>query len=453
MNYDNSPLWAFFCVNRFRIGEKMVNIYFKTLGCPKNEVDSEYMMGLLNYKNKIVNNVNDAQIVIINTCGFIEDAKEESIDAILQAAQYKDKKLIVTGCLSQRYSEKLFKEIPEIDAIMGTGNLDNINNVVNKVINGKRLNEVDKPGFIFTNKTQRKLTYNHYAYVKIAEGCNNNCSYCCIPQIRGRIRSRTIEDIYYEVEDLVKRGVKEIILVAQDTTRYGIDIYDKPSLSELLKNLVKINKLHWIRILYSYPEHINDKLIKIVKEENKICNYLDIPVQHSVNKIRKLMNRRGKNEELVEFISKLRKNIPDIVLRTSLIVGFPGETEEDFKQLIDFVKCVKFDRLGVFKYSREENTPAANFKNQIDNKIKQKRYNKIMEIQQQIAIEKNKSYIGKNIYVIVDEVDNNYAFTRSQYDAPEIDNQIIIKDNNLKTGDIINCKIKKAYEYDLLGER
>ncbi len=431
----------------------MINIFFKTLGCPKNEVDSEYMMGLLEDRYKIIDNINEAQVVIINTCGFIKDAKEESIEAILQAAEYENKKLLVTGCLSQRYSNKLSTEIPEIDAIMGTGKLDNIKQIVDQIIDGKKLNKVGKPGFNFTHRIPRKLTNDHYAYVKIAEGCNNNCTYCCIPQLRGNVQSRTIDDIYKETENLVAKGVKEIILVAQDTTRYGIDIYNKPALTELLKNIVKIDDLRWLRILYSYPEHINNSLLEIIKKESKICNYLDIPIQHAANKIRKLMNREGKKEELIEFINRLRKNIPDIVLRTSLITGFPGENDEDFQELINFVKTIEFDRLGVFKYSREENTAAADFKEQVDEDIKQRRYNQIMNIQQQISRKKNREYIGKSLNVIIDEVDQEYAFARSQYDAPEIDNQVIIKDKTLQTGKIVNCKIKNAYEYDLIGER
>ncbi len=437
------------------LGEKMLNIYFYTLGCPKNEVDSEYMMGILADKYNIINDIENAHIVIINTCGFITDAEKESIDTILQAAQYEDKKLIVTGCLSQRYSKNLFAEIPEIDALMGTGQLDLIEEIVRKVEKGKRINKVGKPGFLFTHNIPRNLVHPHYAYVKIAEGCNNNCSYCCIPQLRGKVRSRTIEDIYYECEKLVEHGIREIILIAQDTTRYGIDIYKKPSLPALLEKLTKIKNLSWIRLLYSYPEHISNKLIKIIRDNTKICNYLDIPVQHSANKIRKLMNREGKRDDLVELINKLRKSIPDITLRTSLIVGFPGENEEDFQDLIGFVKKIKFDRLGVFKYSREENTPAALMSGQIDEETREKRFNEIMQIQQKNSLENNKSYIGKNLEVIVDEIEGDHVFARSQYDAPEIDNQVIIinNNNNLHVGDIINCKIINAYEYDLVAER
>ena len=438
----------------------MIKVSFVTLGCPKNEVDTDYMMGITFNDNKYEYEENpiNADVIVINTCGFIEDAKEESVDTILQAAKYKEDgiidALIVTGCLTQRYKNELMDEIEEIDAVLGTGTFDQIKKTIDDVLESKkRFNRIDKPIFDFNQKLERFNTKNHYSYVKIAEGCNNNCSYCSIPFIRGPLNSRKMEDIIEEVKILVKNGTKEIILTAQDTTEYGKDLYGERKLVDLLKELVKINKLKWIRLLYSYPEHINDKLIEVIKENDKICNYLDIPVQHSSNRIRKEMRREGTTEELLNVIEKLREEIPDIALRTSMIVGFPGETKDDFDNLKDFIKVVKFDRLGVFQYSQEEGTKAAKMEKQIDKKTKEKRYNKIMEIQQDISYNKNRKYIGKEIEVIIDEKIEDEFIGRTVYDAPEIDNTVYVRGKNINIGDIIKIKITDAFEYDLMGEK
>lgn len=438
----------------------MRKVSFVTLGCPKNEVDTDYMMGITfndknyEYEEKPLN----ADVIVINTCGFIEDAKEESVDTILQAAKYKEDgiidALIVTGCLTQRYKNELMDEIEEIDAVLGTGTFDQIKKTIDDVLETKeRFNRIDKPVFDFNQKLERFNTKNHYSYVKIAEGCNNNCSYCSIPFIRGPLNSRKMEDIIKEIKILVENGTKEIILTAQDTTEYGKDLYNERKLVDLLQEIVKIDDLKWIRLLYSYPEHITDRLIDVIKENDKICNYLDIPVQHSSNRIRKEMGREGTTEELLDVINKIRTKIPDIALRTSIIVGFPGETQEDFDNLKDFIKVVKFDRLGVFQYSQEEGTKAAKMKNQIVKKTKEKRYNKIMEIQQDISYNKNRNYIGKVIEVIIDERIEDEFLGRTVYDAPEIDNTVYVRGKNINIGDIIKVKITDAFEYDLMGEK
>ncbi|HMA59702.1 MAG TPA: 30S ribosomal protein S12 methylthiotransferase RimO [Halanaerobiales bacterium] len=438
----------------------MIKVSFVTLGCPKNEVDTDYMMGITfnDDKYKYEEQPKEADVIVINTCGFIEDAKEESIDTILQAAEYKKDglidALIVTGCLTQRYKTELMEEIKEIDAVLGTGTFDQIKETIDDVLNNKkRYNRIDKPVFDFNQNLERFNKQNHYSYVKIAEGCNNNCSYCSIPFIRGPLNSRKMEDIIKEIDILVENGAKEIILTAQDTTEYGKDLYGERKLVDLLKEVVKIKDLKWVRLLYSYPEHISQELIDVIKNNDKICNYLDIPVQHSSNKIRKQMRREGTKEELLNVINDVRKNINDVALRTSLIVGFPGETEDDFNNLLSFIKEVKFDRLGVFQYSREEGTKAALMANQIDKEIKQKRYNKIMEIQQNISYNKNKELIDRGLDVIIDEEIDDEFIGRTVYDAPEIDNTVYVKGKNISIGDIVKVKITNAFEYDLMGEK
>ncbi len=436
---------------------KKVNLI--TLGCPKNQVDSEYIEGIIqkDSKFKLTDKPEKAEIIIINTCGFIEDAKEESIETIIKAGKYKEEKkcevLIVTGCLTQRYQDKIIDGIPEIDAILGTGNFDRIIEIINKTLSGEKLSEIDEPDFDYKSDLPRNIATSHYSYVKIAEGCNNHCSYCVIPQIRGGVNSRPIHDIYQEVVQLTEKGVKEIILVAQDITQYGIDIYQKSALVSLLKELVTIEDIHWLRLLYGYPERITKDLIEIISSQDIICDYLDIPIQHSEAGIRKKMGRKGTREDILNLINRLRDNIPKIALRTSLIVGFPGETETQFEELLDFVKEVKFERLGVFKYSREKGTEAAGFTDQVEDSVKERRYNKIMETQQNISLEKNKKLINRKLPVIIDEIYDDYTIARSEYDAPEIDNQIIINNTDFQTGDVIRCQITEAYEYDLIGEK
>ena len=438
----------------------MTKVSFVTLGCPKNEVDTDYMMGITFDDNqyKYEDNPKKADVIVINTCGFIEDAKEESIDTILQAAEYKKDgfidALIVTGCLTQRYKNELMDEIEEIDAVLGTGTFDQIKETIDDVLdNKKRYNRIDKPVFDFNQNLARFNKENHYSYVKIAEGCNNNCSYCSIPFIRGPLNSRKMEDIIKEIGILVESGTKEIILTAQDTTEYGKDLYGERKLVELLEKIVKIKDLKWVRLLYSYPEHISQELIDVVKNNDKICNYFDIPVQHASNRIRKEMRREGTKEELLAVINQIKNNIDNVALRTSLIVGFPGETEEEFNELLDFIKEVQFDRLGVFQYSKEEGTKAALMENQIDKKTKQKRYNKIMEIQQNISYNKNSELINETVEVIIDEKIDDEFIGRTVYDAPEIDNTVYVKGKDIQVGDIIKVKITNAFEYDLMGEK
>lgn len=436
----------------------MIKVGLISLGCSKNQVDSELILGTISSESslEIVEDLNMADVIIINTCGFIQAAKEESIETILEAASLKEtaelKGIIVTGCLTQRYKDEILKEIPEVDAILGTGTFGNINRVINDVLNGKRISNIGNPSYSYKASLPRIITDSHFAYVKIAEGCNNNCTYCSIPKIRGPFYSRTIEDLEAEVKHLTDQGVKEIILIAQDITRYGEDIYNKAALNELIERLMMNRDIRWLRLMYSYPENISEGLIDLIARENRICNYLDLPIQHSSDKIRKLMNRRGSREELIALVNKLRTRIPDMIIRTTLIVGFPGETEEEFQDLLQFVKKLKFDRLGVFKYSQEEGTAAADFAAQVSDKIKVERYNRIMKIQQDISYNNNQKMINRELEVIVDEINEDTAIGRTQYDAPEIDNQIFLPANNIQIGDMVKCNILEAYEYDLIGE-
>lgn len=437
----------------------MFNIYIKTLGCPKNEVDSQYMYGLLesNDNFKMVKKAKMADVIVVNTCGFINDAKEESIETIFDAIYYKENgncsSVIVTGCLVQRYEDEIIEEIPEIDAILGTGNFDRLPYVIEKVMAGKSHYEISDPYFEYKADLPRHLSNNYSAYLKIAEGCNNNCTYCIIPQIRGRLNSRSIEDIISEARRIIKDGVKEIIIIAQDITQYGVDLYGEGKLVPLLKKIVELDGLKWVRLMYAYPERITDDLIELIKQERKICNYLDIPIQHSSEGVRKKMGRKGDKKDLIDLIDKIRSGIPDIVLRTSLIVGFPGTQDSDFKNLVNFVDKIKFDRLGVFKYSREEDTPAYHMDDQISDSVKEKRYERIMEKQGRISLKKNKEFVGSELEVVVTEKKKDYWIARSQYDAPDIDNQIYLKGDGIKVGDFVNCKINEAYEYDLFATK
>ncbi|SHE33837.1 SSU ribosomal protein S12P methylthiotransferase [Caloramator proteoclasticus DSM 10124] len=430
-----------------------------SLGCDKNRVDAEVMLHELKQNGfEIVNDEKIADIIIVNTCGFIESAKMESIETILEMAQNKQegncKAVIATGCMAERYKQDLLNEMPELDAVVGTGNYQNIVEVVNNILKGN--NKIVKVGNINYNLeyNERILsTPNHYAYLKIAEGCNNNCSYCIIPQLRGRYRSRKIEDIIKEAKQLANIGVKELIIVAQDTTMYGIDIYKKKSLSMLLKEIEKIEGIEWIRVMYSYPEEIDDELIETIKNSQKICRYFDMPIQHISDKILKLMNRRTTKQKILNVIDNIRKNIPDAVIRTSLIVGFPNETDDDFNELVEFIKEYKLDRVGIFEYSQEEGTRAALLDNQISDEVKTYRKEKLMKIQSKIALEKNMKLIGNEVNVIIDgKTNEGMYFGRTYADAPEIDQTVYFdasKDYN--RGDIVSVKITKAYNYDLLG--
>jgi ribosomal protein S12 methylthiotransferase len=438
----------------------MIKYSLMTLGCPKNEVDSQHMNGFLKGEKdfKYTNDFREAQVIVINTCGFIQDAKEESIETILTALEYKKnyncKSVIVTGCLTQRYSEELKKDIPEIDAILGTSNFDDIVEVIRESLEGKEVGGIEEVGFDYSSSLPRELDNDIYAYLKIAEGCNNNCTYCSIPQIRGEVKSRSIADIVTEAKRIAESGIKELIIIAQDTTQYGVDIYGRSALAPLLKKIAEVKGIKWIRVLYSYPEFITDEIIDVFANEEKICNYFDLPVQHSSEKIRKLMNRKGNEEDIANIINKIRNKIPDAKLRTSLITGFPGENEEDFEQLKEFVKKYKFDRLGVFEFSREEGTAAYNFDHLVPEEIKAKRKEEIMQLQQEISLNKNRKLVNKKIEVIIEDQDQENYLARSRYDSPEIDNQIYIpiENHELQIGDIYQAVIKKAFHYDLIGE-
>lgn len=435
-----------------------MKVYFNTLGCPKNINDSEIAMGNLEEKGfTIVDSPDEADVIIVNTCGFIEDAKKESIDEIFNMAAYKEKnkKLVISGCLVQRYADELYKEIPEANGFIGVNDYDKL---------PKLLEELEKSNERFLENSScdlsegevkiRHLTENPYtSYLKIAEGCDNICSYCIIPEIRGPYRSRTIKNVIEEAEMLSKSGCKELILIAQDLTYYGIDNYGKPMLSTLLRKLCKVEGIEWIRLLYCYEERIDDELIRTIASEDKICNYIDIPIQHASDKILDNMNRATTNESLYRTLSKLRSQIPDIHIRTTLIVGFPGETEEDFNILSDFVSDQKFSRLGVFTYSREEGTAAATMDNQIPEDIKQERLDCIMMKQMEISLEGNRKKLGKTLDVIVDSMEEEGVYSgRTRYDAPEIDNSVVFTSNSVhKPGDIVPVEILEAYDYDLEG--
>ena len=434
-----------------------MKIFIETLGCPKNVNDSEMTAGLLcESGHSITYDVEEADVVIVNTCGFINDAKKESIDKIFEMSEAKreDAVLIVSGCLSQRYGEELYKEMPEVDIFMGVNDYTKLPLILKEYKKGNRekyLNSYDRE---FVEITSRKLRDNPYsATIKIAEGCNNVCAYCIIPSIRGRYRSRKMEDILHEAETLAKAGTKELILIAQDVTYYGMDIYGKYKLSDLLKELCKIQDLMWIRLMYCYEDRITDELIDVMASEEKICHYIDIPIQHGNDKILKSMNRNSTSATIAATIRKLRKAIPDIHIRTTLITGFPGEKAEEFDDLYQFVEDMKFERLGVFAYSKEEGTPAANMKGQVRSDIKEKRKDAIMRRQIEISLECNKKLIGKILEVIVEgkEEDGSY-YGRTRYDAPEIDNSVLFTSNReLKAGDIITVKIQDAFDYDLTG--
>ena len=445
-----------------------MKVGFISLGCSKNLVDTEKAIAIFKKeKYEIVNKPEDADIIVINTCGFIESAKEEAINTILEKAEYKKKKckyLIATGCLVERYKEELAKEIPEVDLWIKYSEYGTLWEQINGVIqeNGEAEEENISKVPTFEEFGDRVITTGeNYAYLKIADGCSNRCTYCAIPYIRGPQISRKMENIVEEAQKLADEGYKEIILIAQDTTKYGTDIYGKPMLAKLLTEISKIDKLEWIRFLYAYPETIDDELIKVVKENDKVCKYFDIPIQHISNTVLKRMNRQSNGESIRKLIQKLRKQIPDVVIRTTVMVGFPGETEEDFKELYKFIKEVKFDKLGCFTYSKEENTPAARIKEQIHPMTKKSRYNKIMSMQQEISKENLKQNIGKTLKVLVEgrTFDNRYYIGRSYMDVPEIDGAAYVKikdgekiDENL-VGQYIKCRVKEVKNYDIICEK
>ena len=431
-----------------------MKVGFISLGCSKNLVDTEMTIGIFKKNGfEIETDPKEADIIVINTCGFIQSAKEEAINTILEMSEYKKNKckyLIVMGCLVERYKDELEKEIPEVDLFVKFSEYSTIWEQISKLIKNKK--EEEKLNF----NNRIITTGDNFAYLRIAEGCSNHCTYCAIPSIRGPYISRKIEDVIDEANELAKKGYKELIVIAQDTTKYGIDIYGEPKLAELLEKLCKIEGVHWIRFLYAYPETIDDKLIKVVKENKKICKYFDIPIQHISDKVLKRMNRKSTGNSIRELFKKLRKEIPNVIIRTTVMVGFPGETQEDFEELYNFIKEYKVDRLGAFTYSKEDNTPAEKLKDQIHKKTKKSRYNKVMELQQLISKEKMKDTIGKEYEVLIETktFDGKYYVGRSYEDVPDIDGLIYIKNNfkeNLE-GKFIKCKITNVKEYDKIGK-
>lgn len=429
-----------------------------SLGCPKNQVDGEALLAKLKKAGyEIVNNIEDSDVMIINTCGFIEQAKKEAIDTILEVAEYKNAGLIsaivVTGCLAERYQDEIIKEMPEVDAVLGIGANSDIVKTCDKALCGIVTTSFPNKCYLSINDERIISTPSHWAYLKIAEGCDNRCSYCAIPGIRGGFRSRTIESCVDEAKALAESGVKELILIAQDTTKYGQDLYGKYSLDILLKELVKIDGIEWIRLFYCYPQRITDSLINVIANEEKVCNYIDIPLQHSDKTVLKNMNRVGDGDDYRALISKMRKAIPGLALRTTFMVGFPGETDEQFENLCKFTEDVKFDKMGCFTFSPEEDTPAYDMQNQIDDDVKVRRQEVLMNKQYSITEELNKQRIGRIYKVIIDTFDGEKYVGRSYMDSPEIDSGIIFTcDNNLNIGDFINVEITDYNGYDLIGE-
>lgn len=432
-----------------------------SLGCSKNLVDSEHYLGILSKRKgmELTSELSEADIVIVNTCGFIGDAKEESIETILEVSEFKEtgnlKKLIVAGCLAQKYSEEILKELPEVDAVIGTGDIDKIEKVVDEILENKKVVETKNMTFLANANTERVLTTaSHTAYLKISEGCNRACTYCIIPQMRGRLRSRSIEDIVEEAKRLVASGVREINLLAQETTEYGIDLYGDKKLAALMKELCKIEGLKWLRTYYMHPEYVTDELIEVMKSEEKICKYFDVPIQHVSDNILRNMARAKSGEQVKDVLNRIRKAIPEATIRTTLIVGFPGETEENFQELMDYVREFEFDYAGVFKYSREEDTVAYNLPNQVPEEIKEKRYAELVNLQSEIAERKNRRLLGEEIEVMIDGVssENEYLLEgRTRGQALEIDGKVLTTDGTAKPGEIVKVKFEQNFEYDFVG--
>ncbi len=440
----------------------MRKILFISLGCDKNLVDSEVMLGLLHKAGfALTDDEREADVIVVNSCCFIGDAKEESINTILDMARYKEigvcKALVVTGCLAERYKEEVLTEMPEVDAVVGTSSYDHIVEVVQSVLEHHIHTQTFESIDITPTRTANRLvtTGGHYAFLKIAEGCDKHCTYCVIPQVRGHYRSVPMEDLLAEARSLVDGGVKELILVAQETTLYGVDLYGEKTLPKLLRELAKIPGLVWIRIQYCYPEEITDELIQTIREEMKVCSYLDMPIQHASDSILKRMGRRTTESAIRDMIAKLRREIPDLALRTTLISGFPGETEEDHETLMRFIDDMEFDRLGVFTYSQEEDTPAAAMEDQIPEEVKEERRAEAMELQQEISLEKCQDMIGRTVLVMIEGkvADENAYVGRTYRDAPGVDGYIFINtDQELMSGDFVHARVTGALEYDLMGE-
>lgn len=440
---------------------KKIKVGFVSLGCSKNLVDTERMLHILDEDGsfEIVAEDFEADVIIINTCAFIEDAKQESINNILDIAWLKEnrslKAIVVTGCMAERYREQIFEQLPEVDALLGVGSCNEIVRAIKAALKGKRFSSfapVEESSF----EGDRILTTPFYtAYLKIAEGCDNRCTYCAIPDIRGKFRSRTIESIVEEAKKLEASGVKELNIIAQDTTRYGLDIYGEYKLAELVRAITDNTSIPWIRLLYCYPDKITDELITELRENNRLLKYIDLPIQHISDRMLSAMNRHGNSETVKDTVRRLREGVPGIVIRSTVIVGFPGESEEDFTELCEYVKEAKFDRLGAFAYSREEDTPAYSFENQIDEQVKQERYDIIMTEQQTVIDSLNEKKVGKVIKVIVEgyDPDNKIFFGRSEADAPDIDTKVLFSgQNQLMLGSFVNVRITETLDYDLLGE-
>lgn len=432
-----------------------------SLGCDKNLVDTERMLGLLNQEGyTFTDDETEADIIIINTCCFINDAKEESINTILEMAELKKegpcKALIVTGCLAQRYQEEIRKEIPEVDGILGTTAYHEISRVLKEVLEGRQELCFEDLNYLPEIKSKRVITTGgYYAFLKIAEGCDKHCTYCIIPSLRGKYRSVPMEHLLEEAKELAESGVKELILVAQETTLYGVDLYGKKALPKLLQELCKVSGIQWIRLQYCYPEEITQELIDVIRTEKKICHYLDIPIQHASDRVLKRMGRRTDRKQLKELIQTLRQQIPDIALRTTLISGFPGETEEDHEILMEFVDEMEFERLGVFAYSQEEDTPAAGFENQVPEEVKENRRDEIMELQQEIAFDQSEAMVGRILDILIEGkvADENAYVGRTYMDAPNVDGLIFLNtQEQLMSGDFVRVKVIGALEYDLIGE-
>ena len=438
-----------------------MKIMFVSLGCDKNLTDTEEMLGVLAKKGySFTDNEEEADIIIVNTCCFISDAKEESIQSILEMAEYKKtakcKILIATGCLVQRYREEILENIPELDGVLGTFSCEKIADLVEETLQGHKEKLVEVEESTPLASTDRVVTTGgHYAFLKIAEGCDKHCTYCVIPSVRGHYRSVPMEKLIEQAKTLAKNGVKELILIAQETTIYGTDLYGYKALPKLLKELAKIDGIYWIRLQYCYPEEITRELIETIKDEPKICHYLDIPIQHSSNKILKKMGRKTTRESIISQIEMIRDLVPDMALRTTFITGFPGETDDDHEENMKFIDEIEFDRLGVFTYSREEGTPAAKMPNQIDEEIKEDRLNDIMELQQEIAFDKSEQMVGKELYVMIEGkvADDNAYVSRTYMDAPGVDGYLFVQTSEeLMTGDFVKVRVTGAVEYDLIGE-
>lgn len=437
-----------------------MKILFISLGCDKNLADSEEMLGLLTARgHEIVDDETQADAIVINTCCFIKDAKEESVETILEMAEYKKTgschALVVTGCMAQRYQKEIIEEVPEVDAVLGTTSYGDIVKALEEAVAGNHFEEFRDIDYLPDTGSKRVLTTGgHFGYLKIAEGCDKHCTYCIIPKLRGKFRSVPMERLIAQAEDMAEQGVKELILVAQETTVYGKDLYGKKSLHILLKKLCEIKSIRWIRVLYCYPEEIYDELIETIRDEKKICHYLDIPIQHASDRILKRMGRRTSKQELIDIVGKLRKEIPDIVLRTTLITGFPGETEEDHEELKEFVDEMEFDRLGVFTYSPEENTPAAEMADQVPEEVKEERRDELMELQQEISYDKGQDRIGQELLVMIEGkvADESAYIGRTYGDAPKVDGYIFVQTGELlMTGDFAKVRVTGALEYDLIG--